>query len=394
MPAVFSSILPTLPRDRWESLARETDAKVVDRILQRGRSQSVEEFASLLSPAAGERLEDLARLSQALTQKHFGKVIRLYAPIYLSNECINVCTYCGFSRNNPIPRVTLPVEQVVEETRKLASQGFRSLLVVAGEHPKYVSNGYVECVLRELLPIMPSLSLELGPLETEAYIPLVKAGAEQLVVYQETYDQPTYQQLHTAGPKKHYKWRLDTAERAYEAGFRRLGIGALYGLADWRREAVSVAAHARHLLNHCWRAQLSLSFPRMRPAAGGFQPNPIHIPSDRELVQMICAFRLMFPMAGLVLSTRESPALRNGLVPLGITTMSAGSSTEPGGYSHFDEENWARKGEQPGEQFAVADERPPREIAQMITRHGYEPVWKDFDRALVSPVRQSAAAGN
>ncbi|BET67445.1 2-iminoacetate synthase ThiH [Opitutales bacterium ASA1] len=381
--SMFSHVHPTIDFATLGDRARHASDADVRRILARGRAISLEDFAALLSPAASVHLEALCRLSRAATQKFFGKTIRLFAPIYLSNECVNICRYCGFSRNNDIPRITLPVDHVEREVRLLAARGFRSLLVVAGEHPKYVSNGYVETVLRRLLPIMPSLALELGPLETQDYVPMVRAGAEGLVVYQETYDEPTYRDLHTAGPKKHYAWRMDTPERAYAAGFRRLGIGALYGLADWRYEALSVAAHARHLLRTCWKAQVNISLPRMRPAAGGFAPK-FHM-SDRELVQTIAAYRLLLPHCGLVLSTREPPDLRDGLVPLGITTMSAGSSTEPGGYgAHFDETTWTPVGEQPGEQFHIADERPPQAIAAMIRGHGYEPVWKDFDQALVS----------
>ncbi len=394
MPS-FSQIFPTLPLERWQSIASETTpSQTLEAVLQRGQARNMEEFAWLLSPAAGKRLETLAILSQRLTRQHFGKVIRLFAPIYLSNECINICKYCGFSRNNLIPRITLPVEQVEREVAMLARQGFHSLLLVAGEHPKYVSNGYVEEVIRRILPYMPSLALELGPMETQEYIPLVRAGCEGLVVYQETYHQPTYADLHTAGPKKHYHWRMDTPERAYAAGFRRLGISALYGLADWRGEALATASHARYLLQHCWKAQIHLSFPRLRPATGGFQPRHEHCMSDRQLVQLITAFRLFLPHCGLVLSTREPPYLRDGLVPLGITHMSAGSSTEPGGYSHFDESSWTAVNAQPGEQFHIADERPPAVIAAMIRRQGYEPVWKDFDRSLVQeetpPVSNSA----
>ncbi len=178
---------------------------------------------------------------------------------------------------------------------------------------------------------MPSVSLEVGPMETEEYRPLVAAGADGLVVYQETYDRAVYDDMHTAGPKKNFDWRLETPERAYAAGFRRLGIGALYGLADWRFEALCVAAHADYLLRNCWKAQLTISLPRLRPCAGEFQPLT-HM-TDRELVQLVCAFRLMFPDVGLVLSTREPAKLRDGLIPLGITLMSAGSHTEPGGYT-------------------------------------------------------------
>ena len=233
-----------------------------------GREElGLEDFANLLSPAAGELIEGMGRRSQALTRQRFGKVIRLFAPLYLSNECINNCRYCGFSRDNPILRVTLSVEEAVREAALLREQGFRNVLLVAGEHPKFVSSGYlVECV-RALHESTPSLSLEVGPMETEAYRPLVEAGADGLVVYQETYDREVYARMHTAGPKRDFDWRLETPERAYAAGFRRLGIGALYGLSDWRWEAISLAAHAQYLLRRCWKAQLTISLPRLRPCA-------------------------------------------------------------------------------------------------------------------------------
>jgi len=380
----FGAAFARLPLSELAYRSRHAPAARVERILQCGEAATLEDFAALLSPAASEYLERMARQSQVLSQRFFGKAIRLFAPLYLSNECVNVCTYCGFSRHNDIPRITMPEAQVEEQTARLAQQGFRSLLLVAGEHPKYVSNGYVERCVRRCLPLMPSVALELGPLAAGAYAPLVQAGAEALIVYQETYHQPTYETLHTAGPKKYFAWRMNTPERGYTAGFRRLGIGALLGLYDWRYEALAVAAHARHLLRTCWKAQVSISLPRMRPATGGFQPDPSFALSDRQLVQVICALRLFLPHVGLTLSTREPAHLRDGLVSLGVTLMSAGSSTEPGGYAHFDETTWTSQEAQPGEQFHIADERPPREIAAMIRRQGYEAVWKDHDQALAS----------
>lgn len=364
---------------------------------------SLEDFAKLISPAAGQLLEPMCHRSQAITQQRFGKVIRLFAPLYLSNECINNCAYCGFSRDNPILRVTLAVEEVRREARALHAQGFRNLLLVAGEHPKFVGTDYMAACVRALHEEWPSVSLEVGPMETEEYRPLVAAGAEGLVVYQETYDRAIYERMHTAGPKRNFDWRLETPERAYAAGFRRLGIGALYGLADWRREALSVAAHAQYLLRHCWKAQVTLSLPRLRPCAGEFEP--LTTMTDRELVQLVAAFRLLLPDVGLVLSTREPAPLRDGLLPLGITLASAGSHTEPGGYTGAGRENihrtergrivelaagaseWAttagRETNATG-QFEIADERSPEEIANLIRRLGYEPVWKDWDAALTA----------
>lgn len=356
-------------------------------------SPSLFDFAGLLSPAAGERLEGLCRQSQAITQQRFGKVIRLFAPLYLSNECVNNCDYCGFSRDNAILRVTLSVDEVLREARALKQQGFRSILLVSGEHPRFVSNSYLADCIRALHAEIPSVALEVGPMETEDYRPLVAAGAEGLVVYQETYDRTVYARVHTAGPKKDFDWRLETPERAYTAGFRRLGIGALHGLSDWRLEAICLAAHAQYLLRACWRAQLTISLPRLRPCAGEFEP--LTQMTDRELVQLICALRIMFPDVGMVLSTRERAKLRNGLIPLGITSMSAGSHTEPGGYTGAGRENLHRTergrivelasgaSEWATRQFDIADQRSPEEVAETIRELGYEPVWKDWDAALI-----------
>jgi 2-iminoacetate synthase len=363
---------------------------------------SLNDFANLISPAAAELLEPISVRSQQLTQQRFGKVIRLFAPLYVSNECINNCAYCGFSRDNPILRVTLSIEEVLREARELKQQGFRNILLVAGEHPKFVSNHYLRDCVRALHAEIPSVSLEVGPMEADEYKPIVAAGADGLVVYQETYDRKIYDEMHTAGPKKNFDWRLETPERAYAAGFRRLGIGALFGLSDWRYEAICVAAHADFLLRHCWKAQLTISLPRLRPCAGEFQPLT-HM-ADRELVQLVCAFRLMFPDAGLVLSTREPARLRDGLIPLGITLMSAGSHTEPGGYTGAGKEKihqtvrgkivelaagsseWAPNGHATNAtgQFEISDDRSPGEVAELIRKLGYEPVWKDWDAALTA----------
>ena len=363
-----------------------------------GKSVALREFARLIEPCDDAALETMAARSQALTLKHFGRVMRLFAPLYLSNECINNCKYCGFSRDNPILRATLTPEQVLAETRHLAAEGFRNILLVAGEHPKFVSGGYMsECIRRMRLEAgVPSVSVEVAPMEAAEYVPLVAAGAEGLVVYQETYHRPTYEEMHTAGPKRDFTWRLDCPERGYEAGFRRIGIGALFGLYEWRVEALALAAHVEYLLRRCWKAQITVSLPRLRPAAGEFVPR-YELP-DREWVQLICALRLVFPQVGIVLSTREAPALRDAIIPLGITMMSAGSHTEPGGYTGQGREELHRtvRGRAVAVdetlapdalatgQFDIADNRSPAEIADHLRRtHGLEPVWKDWDHALV-----------
>jgi 2-iminoacetate synthase len=366
------------------------------------KSPLLQRFERLLEPGSASGLEDLARRSAALTRRHFGATMRLFAPLYLSNECVNNCQYCGFSRDNPILRTTLTVDQVVAEARFLHAQGFRNLLLVAGEHPKFVSDGYLQECLRALKSFIPTLGVEVGPMEDHQYAELVKAGAEGLVVYQETYHRETYRALHTAGPKKDFEWRLKCPERAYNGGFRRIGVGALFGLADWRLEALGLAAHLEHLLKTCWKSQFTVSFPRMRPHADAsnhlHQPDPLHALGDRQLVQLICAFRVTFPQVGIVLSTREPASLRNALLPLGVTHMSAGSRTDPGGYTGVGADDLHRtvKGrrvelevsaatcQQATPQFSIDDERSAGEIAALLRQHDLDPVWKDWDEAILA----------
>jgi 2-iminoacetate synthase len=368
-------------------------AKVLDN-LALNKSRLVQRFEELIAPRSDAELEMMAQTSQALTLQNFGRTMRLFAPLYLSNECINNCRYCGFSRDNPILRVTLNVDEVIAEAKHLLAAGFRRVLLVAGEHPKFVSNGYLAECVRALLPDFSSIAIEVGPMETSDYIEIVNAGAESLVVYQETYHRGVYSELHTAGPKRDFDWRLDCPERGYRAGFRSIGIGALLGLWRWQEEAVALAAHLEYLFKHCWQAQISVSLPRLRPAAGGFRP--LFSITDRELAQLICALRITFPQLGIVLSTRERPALRDKLVDLGVTIMSAGSHTEPGGYTrqggdHLHETVRGRivaPDFQAGEdrlatgQFEINDNRSPAEIAASLRRKGLEPVWKDWDQSL------------
>ena len=358
------------------------------------------EFAVLISPAASALLEPMCQKARVITQKRFGKVIRLFAPLYLSNECINNCKYCGFSRDNPILRVTLSLDDVAREAKEIMDQGFRNILLVAGEHPKFVSQNYLRDCVQLLHQTVPSLSLEVGPMDTQEYRELVLAGVDGLTIYQETYERDLYADLHTSGPKRDFDYRLETPERAYAAGMRRLGIGALYGLGSWRREALSVASHGFHLLKHCWKSSITISLPRLRPHAGSFEP--LTQISDREMAQLTAAYRICFPDIGLVLSTRERASLRDGLIQIGITMMSAGSHTEPGGYTgagkeklHLTErglvrppiaasaENGANQPNATG-QFDIADSRSPNEIAQLLNRLGYEPVWKDWDTSLTA----------
>jgi 2-iminoacetate synthase len=359
--------------------------------LLRDKSPLLRQFEALLVPRSDLNLELLARESAAITRRYFGRTMRLFAPLYLSNECINSCTYCGFSRENAILRVTLEIEEVAREAAHIIGQGFRNILLVAGEHPKFVSGDYLKRCIQRLSAAVPSISLEVGPMEVADYLPLVHAGAEGLVVYQETYHRSTYSRMHLSGPKRDYDSRLDCPERAYEAGFRRIGIGALYGLWHWREEAIALAAHLEHLLRSCWKAQITVSLPRLRPAAGDFHPT--HPLPDREFVQLLCALRITFPQIGIVLSTREPAALRDAIAPLGITMMSAGSHTEPGGYTGQGKQNLHQTirgrqipavGEHAEGQFAISDERPPHEVAARLRELGLEPIWKDWDAAILN----------
>src|ERR1700736_5950891 len=246
-------------------------AAVLDNLALR-KSAAVQDFEELIAPKSDAEFESMAQASRLLTLQNFGRTMRLFAPLYLSNECINNCRYCGFSRDNLILRVTLSVDEVMAEARHLARQGFRQILLVAGEHPKFVSRDYLTGCVRALAPDFSSIAIEVGPMETSDYIPIVDAGAEGLVVYQETYNRAVYAEMHTAGPKRDFNFRLDCVERGYTAGFKKLGIGVLFGLSRWQEEAIALAAHLEYLLKICWQAQISVSLPRLRPAAGGFRP--------------------------------------------------------------------------------------------------------------------------
>lgn len=366
------------------------------------RSPLIGRLAGLLQPKSAAELEAMARESVAITRRNFGRTMRLFAPLYLSNECINNCKYCGFSRDNAILRVTLTVDEVVREARHLAEQGFRNVLLVAGEHPRFVSEGYLEDCIAAIRDFVPTIGIEVGPMEAPDYRRLVETGCEGLVVYQETYDPVVYAEMHTAGPKRDFAWRLACPERGYEAGFRRIGVGALFGLSDWGLEALRLGAHLEYLYKKCWKAQFTVAFPRLRPAVGGFKPLTDF--TDAALVQTICAFRLVFPEVGIVLSTREPAALRDALAPLGVTMMSAGSHTEPGGYTgagsrdlhltvrgrrvEISAECDSRKAE---EQFGIADDRSPEQVAVMLHRLGLDPVWKDWDKAILDGGAESDA---
>lgn len=351
-------------------VARSATAADVDRALAADHP-ALADFAALLSGAAADRLEDLAQKAHRITLARFGATVRLFSPLYLSNECVSTCTYCGFSANNDIRRRTLTPSEVAAEAAELHRRGFRHVLLVSGEHARIVSKDYlVECVTK-VAPMFAQVGVEVQVWDTDTYRRMVEAGADGVVVYQEVYDRGTYASVHLKGKKRNYPWRLAAPDRAAAAGMRRLGIGALLGLHhDWRSEAISVAAHGRALIHRWWRCEVQISLPRLRPAAGGYEPaDPV---SDADLVQLLCALRICLPDVGISMSTRETAALRDALVPLGVTTMSAGSHTEPGGYAESSDSE---------PQFEISDSRSPAEVASALRASGYEPVWKDWQRA-------------
>ncbi|MCP4717017.1 MAG: radical SAM protein, partial [Deltaproteobacteria bacterium] len=290
---------------------------------------------------------------------------------YVSNECVNACIYCGFNVNNTMQRVTLSREDVLREAEALYCQGFRHILLVSGEDRSKVPVQAFADIIRELSRSFAAVSIEVYPMEEDEYRLLADSGATGIALYQETYDRNLYKQLHR-GPKADFDFRLASHDRAARAGFRDIGIGALLGLTDFRLDVACVAAHGAYLMKHFWKSQIAVSFPRLRHAAGDFTP-PVTV-TDKELAQVIFALRMVLPDADLVLSTREAPDFRNGMAGLGITRMSAGSKTNPGGYSIS---------EGSLEQFEVADSRSPAAIAAMLEDKNIEPVWKDFDPSFL-----------
>lgn len=369
----FQQQLELYPQTELQQKIAETTPVQIDLALQQQRL-SIDDFSRLISPnITDSQLELMAKRAHQITRQRFGRIILLYAPLYLSNECFNGCKYCGFSADNHFPRKTLTIEEIEREAKILRSQGFRHMLLLTGEAPKVAGIDYLENAVKIIKKYCDSVSIEVFPMDIDGYQHMVAAGVDGLTVYQETYDPELYRQLHPYGPKSDYHYRLGAPERAGVAGLRRIGIGSLLGLGDSLSDVFYSGLHALYLARKFWRTQVTLSFPRLCPAEGGFQPNSIV--DDRQLTQFICALRLLIPDAGLVLSTRESAELRNNLIPLGITQMSAGSCTAPGGYG---EEN------HDAEQFSISDQRSPAEVENFLKSHGYEAVWKDWDGAFLN----------
>ena len=337
-------------------------------------SYNFEKLLTLISPAAENYLEEMAQLAHQLTVQRFGRTIRLYAPLYLSNDCTNSCRYCGFNKENKFERTRLTIDQAVEEANIIASEGFRDILLVSSEDRQFVSVDYLAELARKLRDKFASISIEIYQMTRAEYAELFEAGIEGVTLYQETYNREAYTYYHPSGPKSDFDNRLDTPDHISAAGMREVGLGVLLGLTDWRIETLALAEHAHYLIKRYWQSHISFSFPRLRPAYEVGCSQFRHLLSDKNLVQMITALRLCFADAGLVLSTRERAELRDHLVKLGITKLSAGSKTNPGGYSGHSGAI---------EQFEIDDIRSPAHVAAMIKQQGFEPVWKDWDIAFI-----------
>lgn len=361
----FSSVKWDVISEKISSITRNQVAQAINR---EGRG-GLEDFTALLSPiAASEFLEPMARLSHSLTQKRFGKAIRLFAPLYLSNECNNVCDYCGFSLGNKIVRKTLNQAELLREAGILKKMGFDHVLLVTGESTRKVGLDYINQSLSTLRPYFSNLSIEVQPLQQEEYAVLKSSGLHAVLVYQETYNQESYAQHHLKGKKSNFEWRLATPDRLGKAGVHKIGLGCLFGLTkDWRADAFFAGHHMDYLQRKYWRTQYSMSFPRLRPCAGEIPPE-VSL-ADRDLVQLICAFRIFNHELEISISTRESSELRDHLLPLGVTTMSAGSKTNPGGYGE----------DESLEQFEISDSRSVSEVSLQLQQSGYDVVWKDWD---------------
>ena len=352
-----------------ENIASKTSRDVEYALSKEKRD--IEDFTALISPAAAPYLEQMAQESKRLTQERFGKTIQLYIPLYLSNYCANNCVYCGFNCKNNIKRKVLTMDEIREEIKVIKSYGYEHILLVSGEAPKKADVNYFKEVIDMLKKDFSQIAIEVQPLERNEYETLQAAGLNYVCVYQETYNKDTYPQYHPAGRKADFRYRLETGDRLGRANIHKFGLGCLLGLEDWRIDSVFTAMHLKYLEKKYWQTKYSISLPRLRPSESGFQPNSVI--NDREMVQLICAYRLMDQEIEISISTRENRKFRDNVIYLGATSFSAGSSTEPGGYVEKDHEL---------EQFAIDDNRTPEEIAEMIRQKGYEPVWKDWDACM------------
>jgi len=353
----------------FEKIFRKFSSQEIERSIYSGGSDP-ERLLALLSPVAEKFLEPMAQKAHALTLQHFGRTIQLYTPMYLSNFCENECAYCGFNARNRMPRRTLTLEEVEKEAAFIASTGIEHLLILTGDSRKKSPPAYIKECLGVLRKYFSSISVEIYALTEEEYANLVRSGIDGLTLYQETYDEAVYDRVHKAGPKRDFHFRLDAPERAAIAKMRSVNVGALLGLGDWRKEVFLMGLHARYLQDRYGDVEIGASLPRLRPHAGSFKE--IMEVSDKNIAQIIVALRLFLPRLGIALSTRESASFREDLLPLGITRMSAGSTTRVGGHTIVSPE------EENTPQFEISDSRDVEAIKAMLVSKGYQPVLKDW----------------
>jgi len=365
----FRAVFDQYNWDEEKASIYNKTAKDVERALG-AEKRTLDDFKALISPAAVPYLEEMAQLSHALTLKRFGKTMQMYIPMYLSNECQNICTYCGFSLDNKMPRRTLTGYEILKEITAIKQLGYEHILLVTGEANKTVGVDYFKKALDIIVPHFSHISMEVQPMDQADYEALIEKGLNTVLVYQETYHKADYKKHHPKGKKSNFYYRLATPDRLGRAGVHKIGIGALYGLEDWRVDSFFTALHLDYLERTYWQTKYSISFPRLRPFSGGLAPK-VEM-NDRDLVQLICAYRIFDEEVELSISTRETEKFRNNIIKLGITSMSAGSKTNPGGYEIEP---------QSLEQFEISDERSPQEIVQILEAQGYEAVWKDWEMA-------------
>ena len=334
----------------------------------------VEDFMALISPAAEPFLEQMAHLSQRYTQERFGNTMSMFIPLYITNSCSNSCVYCGFHRENPMARTILTVDQCEDEFKAIKRLGaFENLLIVTGENPAKAGPKYLAAVLDRAKPYFSNLKIEVMPLSTEDYEMLTHHGLNGVICFQETYHAENYKLYHPRGMKSKFEWRLDGFDRMGMAGVHSIGMGALLGLEkEWRTDVAMLAYHLRYLQKKYWRTKYSVNFPRMRPAQNeGFRPNCFV--TDRQLAQITFAMRIFDHDVDISYSTREPALIRNNMCRLGVTTMSAASRVNPGGYYTYPDAL---------EQFSVSDDRTVEAIVESLGQRGVEPVWKDWDSSF------------
>lgn len=373
----FYDVIEKIDIDKFIKLVDSQKDADVEKALSKKEPLGVDDFAALISENARKHyLKDMVNISTQLTRRRFGRCVNMYLPLYLTNLCSNKCVYCGFSVMNKFKRVVLNLSQIDEECQAISKMGYKNILLVSGESERRAGIDYFKQVLPVVKKYATYLQMEVQPLSVDDYVQLKELGLDAVSVYQETYHKEYYSKVHLGGKKADYRWRIETPDRLGMAEIDKVGIGSLLGLYDWRADLCATALHILYMREHYWKTNLSVSFPRLRPAAGGFEPKlPV---SDAKLLQIICALRIYDNELDLTLSTRESASFRDLILPVGITAISAGSSTEPGGYAH--------KGENL-EQWTVNDDRTVDEVVSAMESSGFEAVFQNASTTFFSAVR-------